>query len=338
MDIRQSNEYAQFMRSIGWEVRSIGNTNAFIRHFPIIGSFIKIQRPEEIPSVSEIESLRQKEKAFKIVIEPTTVIPAEAGIHKNLYGSQIKSGMTKGEENTLEQLMDNGFKPATPYAPSKTIQIDLTPTLDKIFSSFGKTARWTIKKAEKNNVVVRIGTISEFIKLKVSRFSPFRFSLEKMVRNLYCSFAVNGNSNYSSSEGALTTESRSFDHIGSRLAPLARTINDSNAIMLISYKDSQSLAGVFLLFHDQVAYYWMAAATKEGKELAAPSLLVWEALKMAKEKGCTVFDFEGVFDERFPKQTSSWKGFTKFKEGFGGKEVCFPKPLGKTIVLLFLQN
>jgi len=282
LDIRQSNEYAQFMRSIGWEVRSIGDANAFIRHFPLIGSFIKIQRVATILSISQIDALIKNERAFKIIIEPCS-------------------------DSDTSDLINYDFKPTTPYAPSKTIQIDLTPSLDEIFSSFGKTTRWTIRKSEKNNVVARVGTIEEFIKLKVSRFSPFRFSLEKMVNNLNNSFSPD-------KVTVLIAYHKSHPELVSGSIPVA---------------------GVFLLFHDDIAYYWMAAATKEGKKLAVPSLLVWEALKLAKERGCTVFDFEGVFDERFPKQTSSWKGFTQFKEGFGGRIVYYSKPLGKTLLPFF---
>jgi lipid II:glycine glycyltransferase (peptidoglycan interpeptide bridge formation enzyme) len=51
--------------------------------------------------------------------------------------------------------------------------------------------------------------------------------------------------------------------------------------------------------------------------------LVWEALKLAKKRGCRIFDFEGIYDERFPKAAASWKGFTKFKEGFGGEKIVY---------------
>ena len=52
-------------------------------------------------------------------------------------------------------------------------------------------------------------------------------------------------------------------------------------------------------------------------------VLVWEAFKLAKKRGCQIFDFEGIYDERFPKAGTAWKGFTKFKEGFGGEKVVF---------------
>ncbi len=83
-----------------------------------------------------------------------------------------------------------------------------------------------------------------------------------------------------------------------------------------------------MLHADKIAYYWLAAATNLGKKLFAPTLLVWEVLKTAKKNGCEVFDFEGIYDERYP--IKSWLGFTKFKEGFGGKEILYPPSLVKS--------
>jgi lipid II:glycine glycyltransferase (peptidoglycan interpeptide bridge formation enzyme) len=65
-------------------------------------------------------------------------------------------------------------------------------------------------------------------------------------------------------------------------------------------------------------------ATKKGKKLFAPTLLVWEALKVSKKRKMKYFDFIGVWDERTPRKNTEWKGFTKFKEGFGGKELYYP--------------
>ncbi len=47
-----------------------------------------------------------------------------------------------------------------------------------------------------------------------------------------------------------------------------------------------------------------------------------DAILLAKKSGCKVFDFDGIYDERFPIKT--WLGFTKFKKGFGGKEIEYP--------------
>ena len=46
----------------------------------------------------------------------------------------------------------------------------------------------------------------------------------------------------------------------------------------------------------------------------------------SKAEGCQIFDFGGVYDERYPKTYKGWKGFTVFKEGFSPLPVVFPEP------------
>lgn len=193
----------------------------------------------------------------------------------------------------------------SPFLPTKTIIINLKRTEAEIFNSFSPEKRRAVRKAEKNGVVVKKGTAEEFIFLKK------RSLLEKLILPF-----------------------------GSKreIKALWKVFAPSQAKILIAYLPPNSpnthnipnftpLAGILLLFHQKTAYYWQAAATNKGKKLFAPSHLVWEALKIAKKLGCTEFDFEGIYDERFP--ISSWKGFTKFKGEFGGREITYPNPLLK---------
>jgi lipid II:glycine glycyltransferase (peptidoglycan interpeptide bridge formation enzyme) len=112
--------------------------------------------------------------------------------------------------------------------------------------------------------------------------------------------------------------------------PLWQEFNPDHALVIMAYQEIRHtknyLGAILVLWYDLVAYYWMAGYTKEGKKLFAPSLLVWEALKLSKKKGNTVFDFEGIYDERLPRHGRDWQGFTKFKRGFGGKEFLYPLP------------
>lgn len=185
----------------------------------------------------------------------------------------------------------------SPFLPTKTIIIDLTKTEQEIFRSFTPEKQRAIRKAGKNGVLVRETKGPQpFIAIKQKSL------LEKFILPL-----------------------------GSKKEILAlwKTFAPRQAKILIAYFKEKPVAGVFLLFHEKMAYYWLAAAANKGKKLFAPSLLVWEALKLAKKSGCFEFDFEGIYDERFP--IPSWKGFTKFKQGFGGKEIMLPEPLIRKI-------
>lgn len=81
------------------------------------------------------------------------------------------------------------------------------------------------------------------------------------------------------------------------------------------------VSGCLILIHEGVAEYYYAASTAAGKENNLPYLVVWEAMKEAKKRGAVVWDFNGLYDERYPDKR--WKGFSFFKSRFGGAELEF---------------
>lgn len=193
-----------------------------------------------------------------------------------------------------EKFLKNGYQVnPSPYLPTKTILINLKPSQEQIFKSFHQAKRRAVRKAQKNKVFVEISQdIHPFIKLKAKNFFPLGFLLSKEIQALWQTF---------------------YPHHALLLTASSSLIKSPKKI----------LAAILLLFWQKKAHYWLAVSTKEGNQLAAPSLLVWEALKIAKNKGCTLFDFEGIYDPRFHQATQSWQGFTKFKQGFNGKEVNY---------------
>lgn len=199
------------------------------------------------------------------------------------------------EEKLPEKILTSGYRYTdNTLLPTKTILIDLN-SLDKVWQGFTPAKQRAIRAAQKRGLKVFLAKDeSEFLKLKQSQLRPFGFLLNKEIKSLWHTFR-------------------------------SRQKAD---ILLASDGSGKVLAGVFLLFHDKIAYYWMASATKEGKTNYAPSLLVWEALRLAKKRECKVFDFEGIEDERI-KETKSWRGFTIFKKGFGGKIIYRFRPIQK---------
>ena len=176
------------------------------------------------------------------------------------------------------------------YQPTKTLFIDVTSPEDEIFSRFTDAKQRAVRKAIKNGVTVEeSGDIQNFIKIKNKSGGPFGF---------------------------ITTFG--MDRFLPIMAP-------DHATILLAYTDTHKLVGgILLVFWEKTAYYWIAGATKQGKKLFVPTILVWEALKAAKRRGAKQFDFVGVWDERKPNEHHDWLGFTKFKEGFGGVPFYYP--------------
>jgi len=291
-DIRQSSQYAKYIESIGWQVEKIGEGYAFIKKFPLLGSLIKVQRIKPPIPFEKIEKLAKKYHAFQIILEP-----ALSKQHKN----------SQSPQPSQDPRTPHHYKPLTsPFIPTKTLLLDLKQSEKAIFASFSKSKRRDIRIAERHNLKIEEGTPEQFYKLKK------KFLLRKRIL-------------------PFGTKREIF--------PLCQAFGN-NAKILIAYLSCPScspdpscppkpLAGLLLLFHQRTAYYWQAATTPTGNKLLAPTLLLWEAIKIAKKQGYQTFDFEGIYDERFP-QNRSWLGFTHFKQGFGGKEVEFPPPLSSS--------
>jgi hypothetical protein len=179
---------------------------------------------------------------------------------------------------------------ASTYLPTKTIRIDIIPDEKTIFNNFSEAKRRAVRRATKLGVTVRESqNIGDLIRIKNKSSGLFGFITTTGIDKMWETFGTK--------------------HM---------------SILLAYRRQSNIVGGVLLLFWDGIAYYWIAGATREGKKLYAPTLLVWEVIKMGKERGCKQFDFVGVWDERIPKQNTQWHGFTKFKEGFGGKNIYYP--------------
>ncbi len=85
---------------------------------------------------------------------------------------------------------------------------------------------------------------------------------------------------------------------------------------------SDNESGAIFLIANKTAYYWKGFTSPLGRKKLHQYHIVWYGIMWAKESGATMFDFEGVFDDRFP--IAAWKGFTHFKESFGGQATFFP--------------
>ena len=196
----------------------------------------------------------------------------------------VHSAIYRQEKNEL--IKYKFLADSDPYNPTTTILVNLTRNEDTIFNSFTPAKRRAVRRALKNEIRIKLsGNIESFIKIRRQQFSPMGFlisgEMKMLMRNFY---------------------------------------PEKADLLLAESKKGKAIAGILLLYHNSVAYYWYAAALPEGKKLCAPTLLVWEAIKRAKKRGAKILDFEGIYDERFPRASQSWRGFTKFKEGFSDQK------------------
>lgn len=119
-DLRQSEEYANYIKGLGWQVvKTSEGVNVFIKKLPIIGSLIKIQRPEKI-NLKEVDEIAKKNRAIFVKIEPEKEI--------ELPGYRQDSW---------------------PLVPTKTVIIDLNDL------RFDKEVRYCIRKADEKGLEIK---------------------------------------------------------------------------------------------------------------------------------------------------------------------------------------
>jgi len=277
-DLRQTSEYARYMESIGWTVDGKPGSFAYIKKLPLIGSFMKIQRPERF-DLPMIDKLQEKYNALQVIVEP------------------------KFFDHPL-LLAGRGYKQSKScFVPSKTVQIDLTKTEKQLLAEMHYKTRYNIRKNLKPHTLVistskDIEAYADYWQLCALKQRGMFLSQKREITSIYKSFGKNAH--------------------------------------IVQVRNKQEvLSAVMLIIAGRVAYYMFAASTEYGKKVFAPTLNVWGTLRLAKKRGCKIFDFEGIYDERFP--IKSWAGFTRFKKSFGGITVEFPGTYFRTFLPRFFN-
>ncbi|MCJ7805325.1 peptidoglycan bridge formation glycyltransferase FemA/FemB family protein [Patescibacteria group bacterium] len=266
VDIRQTIQYANYLKQIGWMVERTAEANYFIKKLPLVGSIVKIQRPDEI-RINKIREITKKYRVFQIIIEPKTDLDAK-------------------------YLLSIGFRLSkSPYLPTKTLQLDLTQTEKKLLGLLRKDTRRAVRQNE--NIATGFASPEDF-----------RNAWKRSV----------GLKRYVPPLAHLKALKKSFK---------------KNSLFIMTADGS---SGAIFLLADGIAYYWQAFANKEGRKKLYQYKVVWEGILWAKKKGARIFDFEGIYDERFPNKT--WLGFTHFKKSFGGYEVEYSGAFVKSRIAL----
>ncbi|MEK7595580.1 MAG: peptidoglycan bridge formation glycyltransferase FemA/FemB family protein [Patescibacteria group bacterium] len=244
----------------------------------------KIQRPSPLSQkdIEEIKMLCRKKHVVYLVIEPSL-------------------------NQDLQLLKKDGFRETkSPYLPPKTTIIDLTKDINALWNTLSKTARNSIKKAERDNIKI---DIIQFPNQEALR----RFHIEAKKTGKQKGFYVQGFSD-------ILKKSQIFGN---------------NSFLINSYTKEGFLANSnFYLAYQKKVWFMHAATTKEGRKSNSGYKLMWQAINYFKSMGFEKLDLEGIKDNRFPEYTKKWGGITSFKQKFGGEIVEFPPSMIKYIIPL----
>lgn len=170
-----------------------------------------------------------------------------------------------------------------------TSQLDITKSEEELMSQMRKATRYEIKKAMKIGIKISMSTNSSDIKnfynlqietAKRQQFVPFSY---KFLFEQFKIFAQNG-----------------------------------QAFLYSAKLKNKLLAQAFIIFYNQEAVYHYGASTDEGRRFPGAYLIQWEAIREAKKRGMTRYNFWGVAPE--DKKNHRFSGLSLFKRGFGGQD------------------
>jgi peptidoglycan pentaglycine glycine transferase (the first glycine) len=98
------------------------------------------------------------------------------------------------------------------------------------------------------------------------------------------------------------------------------------AVLLLASWNGEPLAGLMAFAQGRRAWYLYGASSDLHREVMAPYLLQWEAIRWARSRGCEEYDLWGIPDAeeaaleaQFETRRDGLWGVYRFKRGFGGR-------------------
>lgn len=189
------------------------------------------------------------------------------------------------------------------FLPTKTLLLDLKKPEYKLFENISRSGKYSIKRAEREEVKINFVTGYE---------EKVFADLEKVLKE----------SNQRNKIKIYTVEDLKIkaEIFGKEMHVV--TAHDQNDILCG--------AAMFLGCNDKV-WYLQGGTTEFGRKTKAGYLMFWKAILELQKLGYRTFDFDGLYDSRFSKETKEWKGFSTFKKKFGGTEIIYPRPYQKIL-------
>ena len=180
------------------------------------------------------------------------------------------------------------------HFPETTLTLDLMQSEEQLLAQMKPKGRYNIRLAEKHGVTVRESTTAEAADI-------FFDLLEKTIAR--DGFAGHAHGYY-----------RDFLHMLSK---------SNQASCFIAEQSGQPVAASFVTYFADRATYYYGASDHASRQMMAPYLVQWMAIKAAKERGLKIYDFLGIAPA--DAKDHQLAGVTNFKKKFGGMIMSYPK-------------
>lgn len=230
--------------------------------------------------LAQLEKIAKKEKAIFLKIDPEVV---------KSWGLEAERVSPVGTQ-FIRELTNRGWRfSADQIQFRNTVEMDLEPDEETLLAKMKPKTRYNIRLAERKEVVVRPGSAADFPLMA----EMYRETSERD------GFGIRPSHYYLDIWQAFTQAGMGH--------------------LLIAEYNGEPLAAVFLVKYGRKAIYMYGASTDKERNRMPNYLLQWEAIRWAKQQGCTIYDFWGAPDE-FVETDRMW-GVWRFKQGFEAEVV-----------------
>jgi lipid II:glycine glycyltransferase (peptidoglycan interpeptide bridge formation enzyme) len=197
------------------------------------------------------------------------------------------------DKTSIKIFRENGSKKSPMHLTADlTHQLDLSKTEEKLLADMRKGTRHDIRKAEKLGIKISTSTDEKLIKkfynlqlvtAKRQKFVPFSYEFFRKQFNVF------------------------FD--------------ENLALIYTASFNKKVLAQAFIIFYNTEAVYHYGVSTEEGRKYPGACLIQWEAIKEAKRRGLSKYNFWGVAPT--DSKNHRFAGVSLFKRGFGGEDIQY---------------
>jgi lipid II:glycine glycyltransferase (peptidoglycan interpeptide bridge formation enzyme) len=207
-----------------------------------------------------------------------------------------------GEEDWAQRLLKCGAQPSgLRVTPLATLRIDLRQDPKAILENMHYKTRYNIRRSGRKGLIVRQGTESDlpaFLRLERTHFKLLGSTPapDKYHYDMYAFLTPPGYFSFS----------------------------------LVEYEGEPVAAGTFMTFGDTIVNK-LLVDSNQHRELNPQSLLHWQVMLMAKERGITWYDFGGIdlqaaqtLSNNVPLPTTRAGRLARFKQSFGGQVIFRP--------------
>lgn len=174
--------------------------------------------------------------------------------------------------------------------PRETLYIDLSLSEDDLLAQMKEKGRYNIKLSQRNGIKV--------VEDRSPRAVDYFYTIMQEA---------------SERDGFALEPKENFRHLIDSLRA------GGHAKILFSEHEEDLLGTLFLVTYGKRATYLYGGISNKKRNLMGGYALQWEAMKLAKQAGCSVYDFYGY--DQFRSPDHRYARFSQFKSQFGGQPI-----------------